>query len=122
MSIDVNTTLEDIEAMLTDEDHKETEFQQICGKRAPNIIISEIGKEASKYEEGHRKASQSNADLHKAMNEHISRLKLLAGPLEELQAYIPSLEAIRSKCMNLIHVDGAANANVRKEKLIDRPL
>ncbi|XP_064646276.1 tyrosine-protein phosphatase non-receptor type 23-like [Lineus longissimus] len=96
ISLDVNTTLEDIEAMLEDDDHKENEYQQITGKWVGNIIISEISKEGSKYKEGHTKASQSNTDLHKAMNEHISRLKLLAGPLEELQAKIPSLEAIRN--------------------------
>jgi tyrosine-protein phosphatase non-receptor type 23 len=107
----VNTTLEDIDAMLADDDHKEKEYQEITGRRVGNIIISEIRKEASKYQEGHSKASQSNTDLHKAMNEHISRLKLLAGPLEELQTKIPSLDAIRSKLSSLVSL--ASGAEVR---------
>ena len=44
------------------------------------------------FEEGHKKGSQSNNDLHKAMNTHINNLKLLSSPLEDLQKLLPSLD------------------------------
>lgn len=55
-------------------------------------MLPEIKKECSKFEEGHKKGNQSNIDLHKAMNAHITNLKLLAGPLEDIKNYLPSLE------------------------------
>ena len=62
------------------------------GKRATNVVLGEITKECQMFEEGHKKGSQSNNDLHKAMNTHISNLKLLSSPLEELQKLLPSLD------------------------------
>ena len=56
------------------------------------MIFGEINKEFKMFEAGHQKGSQSNADLHKAMNTHINNLKLLSSPLEELQNLLPSLD------------------------------
>ena len=67
-------------------------FQSTFGKRSPNVILGEIAKEFQMFEAGHRKGSQSNTDLHKAMNTHINNLKLLSSPLEELQQLLPSLD------------------------------
>ena len=59
-------------------------------KRGNNVTLEELAKECAKYEAGLTKASQSNMELHKAMNLHISNLKILSGSLEDLQKYIPS--------------------------------
>jgi tyrosine-protein phosphatase non-receptor type 23 len=65
------------------------------GKRNPNAILSDIAQECARLEEGHKKGSQSNADLHKAMNTHINNLKLLSSPLEDLQKLLPSVDKDR---------------------------
>ena len=49
------------------------------------------------FEEGLKKGSQYNSDLHKVRNTHINNLKLLSGPLEELQKLIPSLDKAQGK-------------------------
>ena len=72
-------------------------FQEAFGKRAPNIILSDISKECAKYQEGLTKGGQSNMDLHKAMQTHIANLKLLAEPPAELEKQLPSVEDSRSK-------------------------
>ena len=72
-------------------------FQKTFGKRATNVILGEISKEGQMFEEGHKKGSQSNSDLHKAMNTHINNLKLLSSPLEELQKLLPSLDKAQGK-------------------------
>jgi len=68
-------------------------------------MLASMAKDCDHYEEGHKKGSQSNSDLHKAMNAHIANLKLLSGPLDELQRALPSRSAEKSKllCTN-IHV------------------
>ena len=66
-------------------------FQGTFGKRGNNIILIDIKKECSKYEEGLTKASQSNHELHRAMNLHITNLRLLSGPLDELESALPSV-------------------------------
>ncbi|CAJ0967272.1 unnamed protein product [Ranitomeya imitator] len=53
--------------------------------------MAEVSKEWTKYMEVHEKASFTNTELHKAMNLHISNLRLLSGPLEQLQQALPSL-------------------------------
>ena len=60
------------------------------GKRAPNVMITEIRKDCKKYEEGLTKAGQSNQELHRAMNTHITNLKLLSGPLDDLEKALPA--------------------------------
>lgn len=70
-------------------------FQETFGKRNPNAILSEIAQECARLEEGHKKGSQSNQTLHKAMNTHINNLKLLSSPLEELQKLLPSVDKDR---------------------------
>ncbi len=67
-------------------------LQEIYGSRSTNVITEEIRKDCSKYQEGLTKASQSNMELHKAMNTHITNLKLLSGPLEDLEKSLPSHE------------------------------
>lgn len=82
---------------LESEEKQETEYQQTFGKRQKIAGLEEIEKECKKYEEGLTKASLSNQELHKAMNTHISNLRLLSGPLDHLQHALPSVELERCK-------------------------
>ncbi|XP_074662602.1 tyrosine-protein phosphatase non-receptor type 23-like [Tubulanus polymorphus] len=98
ISLDVRENIDEIESLVQQEEKNEREFQEIYGKkRAPNIIISEIAQESAKYESVLMKADQSNSGLHKVMEEQVKYLRLLTGPLEELDKYIPSLQTLNSE-------------------------
>lgn len=68
------------------------------GKRPPSIVATDLTREANKYQEAHAKASESNQTLHKAMTLHISNLRVLSLPLDELQKQIPSVSDLDCKC------------------------
>ncbi|XP_033113884.1 tyrosine-protein phosphatase non-receptor type 23-like [Anneissia japonica] len=87
--LDVDAELKEVQAIIDQEKEEEEAFSKECGTK-PEVVTKEIVKELKKYKEGHTKASQSNTDLHKAMEIHLANIKLLGGPLEELQAYLPS--------------------------------
>ena len=70
---------------------REKEYQQMMGKRPPSIVATDLTREANKYQEAHAKASESNQTLHKAMTLHISNLKILSQPLEDVQKHIPNI-------------------------------
>ncbi|CAH1788596.1 unnamed protein product, partial [Owenia fusiformis] len=91
-SLDVECEIKEIEELIANEQKQEEEFQAMFGKRSILVIIPEAAKECSKFKEVHTVASQSNSELHKAMNTHTTNLKLLSGPLEELQAAIPTAQ------------------------------
>ena len=59
--------------------------------------MNEIQSDCTKYLEGLNKAAQSNSELHRAMHSHISNLKLLSGPLDELEKALPSAAEQRCK-------------------------
>ncbi|KAJ9584232.1 hypothetical protein L9F63_021437, partial [Diploptera punctata] len=88
---DVECMLQEIKQLLEQEDVKEKEYQQMMGKRPPSIVATDLTREANKYQEAHAKASESNQTLHKAMTLHISNLKILSQPLEEIQKHIPNI-------------------------------
>jgi tyrosine-protein phosphatase non-receptor type 23 len=67
------------------------------GKRPPSIVATDLKREANKYQEAHAKASESNQTLHKAMTLHISNLKVLSLPLDELQKHIPTVTVLDCK-------------------------
>ncbi|KAL5005900.1 hypothetical protein ScPMuIL_017058 [Solemya velum] len=96
IAIEVDMGIKEIFLLLDNEQTSEEEFQRMFGKRSLNVVLSEIRKECALYDEGHQKGSQSNNDLHKAMNTHITNLRLLGGPLEDLQKALPSLEQEKS--------------------------
>ncbi|XP_077453979.1 tyrosine-protein phosphatase non-receptor type 23 isoform X2 [Stigmatopora argus] len=52
-------------------------------------LLSEMRRDLEKYAEAHEKASFTNTELHRAMNLHISNLRLLGGPLENLREALP---------------------------------
>ncbi|KAM9783057.1 tyrosine-protein phosphatase non-receptor type 23 [Neosynchiropus ocellatus] len=59
---------------------------------AQGLALAEIRRDLEKYMEAHEKASFTNTELHRAMNLHISKLRLLGGPLESLQEALPRPE------------------------------
>ncbi|XP_053743274.1 tyrosine-protein phosphatase non-receptor type 23 [Synchiropus splendidus] len=59
---------------------------------AQSLALAEIRRDLEKYMEAHEKASFTNTELHRAMNLHISNLRLLGGPLESLQGALPRPE------------------------------
>ncbi|XP_054027442.1 LOW QUALITY PROTEIN: tyrosine-protein phosphatase non-receptor type 23 [Dryobates pubescens] len=95
---DVEASLKEIRDLLEEDEAQERKLQELLGKvpapqgspPAPSPGLAEVSKECSKYLEVHEKASFTNTELHKAMNLHISNLRLLGGPLEQVRAALPS--------------------------------
>lgn len=87
--VDVENTLQVIGDLLSKEENYEKEFQQTMGYR-PNGHFIELHREFMKYQEAHSKAGGSNDTLRKAMELHVNNLRILAKPLAEVQAAIPT--------------------------------
>ncbi|XP_072904946.1 tyrosine-protein phosphatase non-receptor type 23 [Hemitrygon akajei] len=87
---DVEASLRELKELLDQDELMEKKFQEVTGKTTQQGKTLEFSKEWSKYMEVHEKASFTNTELHKAMNLHISNLRLLSGPLEDLRAALPS--------------------------------
>lgn len=96
VATEVDVNLKDITALLDNEVEEEENFQKQFGKRSTNPMFENIRKELALFSEGHRKGSQSNNDLHKAMNAHITNLKLLGGPIEDIKNALPSKDKEKS--------------------------
>lgn len=91
---DVNINIEEIGTILAKESKEEKEFQQLSGvQRSPNAHITELTREYQKYNEAHQKASESNDTLEKAIEMHISNLKILSKPLKDIQQSVPKLSS-----------------------------
>ncbi|KAL1501415.1 hypothetical protein ABEB36_006738 [Hypothenemus hampei] len=89
---DVEGNLNEIDALLKEEEENERSYQESMGKRPSSIITTDLAREASKYKEAHAKAKESNETLSKAMMTHLENLKILQRPLRELQQKLPSVE------------------------------
>ncbi|KAM4704635.1 tyrosine-protein phosphatase non-receptor type 23 [Rhinophrynus dorsalis] len=92
---DVEASLKDIKDLLDENDSQEKKLQEEVGKQPapsspPSPSMTEVSKEWTKYMEVHEKASFTNTELHKAMNLHISNLRLLSAPLDQLQQALPA--------------------------------
>lgn len=95
---DVEASLKEIRDLLEEDEAQERKLQELLGKvpgsqgspPLPSSGLAEVSKECSKYMEVHEKASFTNTELHKAMNLHISNLRLLSGPLDQVWATLPS--------------------------------
>ncbi|NWS78298.1 PTN23 phosphatase, partial [Crotophaga sulcirostris] len=95
---DVEASLKEIRDLLEEDEAEERKLQELLGKvpppqgspPVPSPVLAEVSKECSKYMEVHEKASFTNTELHKAMNLHISNLRLLSGPLEQVRAALPA--------------------------------
>ncbi|MCI4392313.1 hypothetical protein PGIGA_G00144570 [Pangasianodon gigas] len=89
---DVGSYLEEVRNALEEDEAGEKTLVNVAGQkglppRPPEL--TELQKEFRKYETAHQVASQTNTELHKAMNQHIPNLRLLQGPLEELRKSLP---------------------------------
>ncbi|PIK57805.1 putative tyrosine-protein phosphatase non-receptor type 23 [Apostichopus japonicus] len=105
--LDVDSSLTDIADILEEEENTEKQFQKDFGPRSARNY-DEIKKDLTKCKELHSKASQSNTELRKAMGTHMENIKILACPIEEIQAALPSLRAAESS------VDKDAEANLKR--------
>ncbi|ESP04237.1 hypothetical protein LOTGIDRAFT_136485 [Lottia gigantea] len=97
VSTDVELNLKEILELLEEESKKEEDFQKLFGNRTSNMILSDIRKEANASQIKHRQGTLSNKNLHTAMNTHITNLRLLAGPPEQILTSLPSLQPNRCR-------------------------
>uniref|UniRef100_A0A3B4BP87 BRO1 domain-containing protein n=1 Tax=Pygocentrus nattereri TaxID=42514 RepID=A0A3B4BP87_PYGNA len=89
---DVGSSLEEARSALAEDEAGEKSLLEVVGQkglppRPP--ALEELQKELKKYEAAHEAASQTNTELHRAMNQHIPNLRLLQGPLDELRKNLP---------------------------------
>ncbi|XP_075779125.1 tyrosine-protein phosphatase non-receptor type 23 isoform X3 [Pelodiscus sinensis] len=91
---DVEASLKEIRALLDADELQEQELRELLGQPSsppdPAPGLAEVSREWAKYMEVHEKASFTNTELHKAMNLHISNLRLLSGPLEQVREALPA--------------------------------
>lgn len=92
---DVEASLKDIKDLLGEDELLEQKFQEAVGQVGASTAVSkaelaEVRREWAKYMEVHEKASFTNSELHRAMNLHVSNLRLLSGPLDQVRAALPT--------------------------------
>lgn len=89
---DVEASLREIRDVLDEDETEEQSLEEAVGKQAvperPSTL-AELRRDLEKYLEAHEKASFTNTELHRAMNLHISNLRLLGGPLDTLREALP---------------------------------
>ncbi|XP_034030249.1 tyrosine-protein phosphatase non-receptor type 23 [Thalassophryne amazonica] len=93
---DVESSLKEIRDVLEADEASEQTLKEVGGPAAGDVhpsaqaqALVEIHRDLEKYMEAHEKASFTNTELHRAMNLHISNLRLLGGPLESLREALP---------------------------------
>ena len=93
---DVESSLKEIRDVLEADEGGERALQEAGGPAVAELhpaaqgqALAEIRRDLEKYMEAHEKASFTNTELHRAMNLHISNLRLLGGPLESLREALP---------------------------------
>lgn len=97
---DVESSLKEIRDVLEVDEAGERAVQEAVGANvaaelhaaAQSQALAEIRRDLEKYMEAHEKASFTNTELHRAMNLHISNLRLLGGSLESLREALPRPE------------------------------
>ncbi|XP_062395532.1 tyrosine-protein phosphatase non-receptor type 23 isoform X2 [Sardina pilchardus] len=92
---DVEASLREIRDVLEKDEAEERSLQEAAGKQAvpaQPASLAELRRDLEKYLEYHEKASFTNTELHRAMNLHISHLRLLGGPLDSLREALPRPE------------------------------
>uniref|UniRef100_A0A673W3K2 Tyrosine-protein phosphatase non-receptor type 23 n=1 Tax=Salmo trutta TaxID=8032 RepID=A0A673W3K2_SALTR len=94
---DVEASLREIRDVLEEDEAGVRALQEAVGggpaaelhTQAHAQTLAEIRRDLEKYMEAHEKASFTNTELHRAMNLHISNLRLLGGPLDALRDALP---------------------------------
>lgn len=96
---DVESSLKEIRDVLEADEAGERALKEVGSPAAGEVhpaaqgqALAEIRRDLEKYMEAHEKASFTNTELHRAMNLHISNLRLLGGPLERLREALPRPE------------------------------
>ncbi|XP_047388291.1 tyrosine-protein phosphatase non-receptor type 23 [Sciurus carolinensis] len=92
---DVEASLKDIKNLLEEDELQEQKLQEAVGQAGASPAVTkaelaEVRREWAKYMEVHEKASFTNSELHRAMNLHVSNLRLLSGPLDQVRAALPT--------------------------------
>ncbi|KAM7063404.1 tyrosine-protein phosphatase non-receptor type 23 isoform 1-T1 [Molossus nigricans] len=92
---DVEASLKDIRDLLEEDELLDQKLQEAVGQAGVSMAVSkaeltEVRREWAKYMEVHEKASFTNSELHRAMNLHVSNLRLLSGPLDQVRAALPT--------------------------------
>lgn len=101
MFTDVEASLREIRDVLDEDDSEERSLEEAAGKQAlPERppALAELRRDLEKYLEAHEKASFTNTELHRAMNLHISNLRLLGGPLDTLREALPRPQLSEGGC------------------------
>uniref|UniRef100_A0A7N8XIS4 Tyrosine-protein phosphatase non-receptor type 23 n=1 Tax=Mastacembelus armatus TaxID=205130 RepID=A0A7N8XIS4_9TELE len=93
---DVESSLKEIRDVLEADEAGERTLKEVGGRATGELhpavqgqALAEIHRDLEKYMEAHEKASFTNTELHRAMNLHISNLRLLGGPLDSLREALP---------------------------------
>ncbi|KAJ7985530.1 hypothetical protein DPEC_G00353010 [Dallia pectoralis] len=92
---DVEASLKEIRDVLEEDEAGVRALQEAVGSGGTAAAerqaqgLAEIRRDLEKYMEAHEKASFTNTELHRAMNLHISNLRLLGGPLDALRDALP---------------------------------
>uniref|UniRef100_A0A131XBV6 Putative tyrosine protein phosphatase non-receptor type n=1 Tax=Hyalomma excavatum TaxID=257692 RepID=A0A131XBV6_9ACAR len=90
----VDRDLAQVEQLLKEEREKEAAHNTAFGKRAPSNLMTELAAEFAKYQEVHQRTADSNSALQKSLAAHLTNLKLLASPLEEVDKALPSVSLL----------------------------
>lgn len=105
MFTDVEASLREIRSVLDDDEAGDRKLEEVAGKQsvpAQLAAIAELRRDLEKYLEAHEKASFTNTELHRAMNLHISNLRLLGGPLDTLREALPRPQLSEGMCLILL--------------------
>ena len=99
---DVEASLKEIRSVLDEDEAGERKLEEAAGKQAVPAqpsVLAELRRDLEKYLEAHEKASFTNTELHRAMNLHISNLRLLGGPLDTLREALPKPQLTEGACL-----------------------
>lgn len=99
----MEASLREIRSVLDDDEAGDRKLEEVAGKQsvpAQPASIAELRRDLEKYLEAHEKASFTNTELHRAMNLHISNLRLLGGPLDTLREALPRPQLSEGTCRN----------------------
>ncbi|KAF4100539.1 tyrosine-protein phosphatase non-receptor type 23b [Onychostoma macrolepis] len=101
---DVGSSLDEVRSALEEDEAGEKSLMEVVGQKGlPTrpAVFQDIQKELKKYEAAHQAASNTNTELHNAMNQHIPNLRLLQGSIEELRKSLPQPELSQDEMSSL---------------------
>ncbi|KAK7498289.1 hypothetical protein BaRGS_00010549 [Batillaria attramentaria] len=96
LATEAEMNIKEIQEMIAEDARKTEEFEQMFGKKMVNTVLPNLLKDCEGHMEKHTQGSQLNATLHQAMNAHITNLRLLVLPPDQLQAQLPPARPPRS--------------------------